>query len=90
MDSRSSISRVVALLLLVAVMVIFVSPAFDIPATALRAKALAQLLTLVLAAAIAQIAGLLSSAIITFGYTTRYSFASGSAPPLDLTLPLLC
>jgi len=85
-----SISRVAALLLLLAVVVIFVSPAFDIPETALRAKALAQLITLVLAAAGAIITGVVSPRLCAVGHAQRNDCASAFSPSVELSLPLLC
>lgn len=90
MNSRVLIWRVATLLLLLAVLVIFVSPAFDMPASALRAKALAHLITLVLAAIAAILFGVLPPGFVRLGDSAWHDGVPDSAPPLDIALPLLC
>ena len=90
MNNRVLIWRVATLLLLLAVVVIFVSPAFDMPVSALRAKALAQLITLVLAAIAAIVFGLLPPGFVSISHAPSHDGVPDSAPPLDVSLPLLC
>ncbi len=90
MRFRLSIRQIAALLALLAVAVIFILPAFDMPDTNLRAKALAQLITLVLAALASIVAGLISPKAISVGTTWRDDCSRESDPSLTLTLPLLC
>ena len=79
---------VVAGLLLLAVLVIFVSPAFDMPDTTMRAKSLAQLLLLALIA-IANLC-LPDTAPVVAGYVIRDDCSSYGSPCIDSLLPLLC
>lgn len=90
MENRLPIRQIAALLVLVAVAAIFVLPAFDMPDTTLRAKALAQLVTLVLCAIAATVSGLLSPAAVAIGTTARDDCSPGSDPSFRLTLPLIC
>jgi NhaP-type Na+/H+ or K+/H+ antiporter len=90
MGLRLSIRQIAALLALVAVAAIFVLPAFDMPDTNLRAKALAQLITLVLVAMASTIAGAVSPLPVVVNRIARNDCSRQSDPSLTLTLPLLC
>jgi hypothetical protein len=90
MRLRLSIRQIAALLALVAVAAIFVLPAFDMPETALRAKAQAHLITLVLLALASIVTGHISPVAFAIGFVARDDCAPGSDPSLSLTLPLLC
>jgi hypothetical protein len=82
--------RIVALLLFVAVLGIFVSPAFDIPESAMRAKGLAQLIVSALVAVAAFFAGFVPRTAVVLGLLSRDDCAPAAAPSTLLTLPLLC
>jgi hypothetical protein len=90
MRSYPSIRQIAALLALVAVAAIFVLPAFDMPDTALRAKALAQMITLVLVAVASLVSGVIPPVILVMASVARNDCSTGSDPSLSLTLPLLC
>jgi hypothetical protein len=90
MDSYIPIRHWVALALLLAVLVIFVSPIVNVPETALRANGLALRLALMLLAFGTLLTGLLNSRIVVLGFLSREDNARGSIPLLRPTLPLLC
>ena len=79
-----------AILLLVAVLAVFVSPAFDMPETALRAKSLAQLLFLALIAMATCLAGFVANMSVVYGYPSRDACGSDVVLLLDLKSPLRC
>jgi hypothetical protein len=88
MKLRLPIRALAALLLLVAVLVLFISPAFDLPETALRAKSLAQLIVLALIAT--YLAGFVSNPLVICGCLSRDDCGSVAVPPLDLQSALRC
>ena len=90
MRIRLSIRQIAALLALVAVAAIFVLPAFDMPDTTLRAKALAQLITLVMLAVASLVTGVVPPASVSIGFTSRDDCSAESDPSFGLTLPLRC
>jgi len=90
MKLRLPIRALAALLLLVAVLVIFISPAFDMPETALRAKSLAQLIVLALIAMATYLAGFISNPLVVCGSLSRDDCGSAAVLPLDLQSALRC
>jgi len=90
MKSPLSIRQIAAVLALVAVAAIFVLPAFDMPDTNLRAKALAQLLTLMMVAVASMLTGLLAPRTVAIGRIARTDCSREFDPSLTLTLPMLC
>jgi hypothetical protein len=79
-----------AVLLLVAVLAVFVSPAFDMPETALRAKSLAQLVVLALIAMATWLAGFVANMNVVYGCLSRDDCGSDAILPLDLKSTLRC
>ncbi len=79
-----------ALLALFAVVAVFVLPAFDMPDTALRAKALAQLIVLLLVAMASVLVGTMSTPQVATGAIALHDGSPALSPPTVLALPLLC
>jgi len=90
MIARLSIRHWVAILLLLAVLVICVSPMCNVPETALRANGLALRLALMLVAFGTLLAGFLSVKIVVLAYLRREDGARASIPIVFPLLPLLC
>jgi hypothetical protein len=85
-----SIRGLAAVLLLVAVLAVFISPAFDMPETALRAKSLAQLVVLALIAMATCLTGFLPNMNVSRRWLSRNDCVSDAVLPLDLKSPLRC
>jgi hypothetical protein len=83
------IKWLVAFTLLVAVLAVFISPAFDIPDTTLYAKSLAQLILLALIALASLPAGALTARTVV-GVVAHDLCSPNFAPSVRLVLPLLC
>jgi hypothetical protein len=83
------IKWLVAFTLLMAVLAVFISPAFDIPDTTLFAKSLAQLILLVLIALASLPAGSLIARTVVGVVAHDFCFPT-FAPSVSLVLPLLC
>jgi len=91
MSFRIPIRHWVAIALLLAVLVICVSPVCDVPQTALRANGLALRLALLLLAFGTLLTGLLSIKMIELAaWLHREDQARALIPSLPSTLPLLC
>jgi hypothetical protein len=89
MDVCIPIKWLIAFTLLIGVVTVFVSPAFDIPETTLYAKSLAQFILLALIALASLPAGLLNSRTIV-GFLSCDTCYPTFAPSVSLVLPLLC
>lgn len=90
MNLRTTWRWLVALVVILAVLAIFISPVVESPRTVLRAKQLAQLIVLALVSIALMLAGLLRPS-----RSRNVLPAADSAPPLvpfcaELTVPLLC
>ncbi len=90
MNVRRPIRYLVALLLLLTVAAIFVSPLVDIPETILRAKSLAQLAVLALIAMATLLSGFVRPVTTVSRLVCSCACASKPLPTLDLIAPLLC
>ena len=90
MDLHIPIRHWVAMVLLLAVLLIFVSPVCDVPETALRANGLALRLALLLVAFGTLLTGLLSTRLVVLGFLSRDDHARDSIPLVHSALPLLC
>jgi hypothetical protein len=88
MKNTRTLTLLMAGLLLVAVLLVFVSPTCDIPETTMRAKSLAQLVLLALVA-LATLP-IRNAAPVILGQVIRDDCAPQPPPSTGSILPLLC